>query len=115
MRKGVGEPYVRRATQITQNWVRMATEEWINQYEVREYWGKLEQAGTHVKGPIHQMARLLQELGIETEGPRRWKVNDRFQDIGDIVDLKEQIRQKAVDGMWGKLSRTRHNFKGLEL
>ena len=60
------------------------------------------------------MAKILQDLKIETEGPRIWNINNKSQDIHEIDDLKLRIRDLAVSRLWNKLSQSRHNFQGLD-
>ena len=38
IRKGVVEPYVRRAMQMVTNWNLLASEEWVQEQEVETYW-----------------------------------------------------------------------------
>ena len=65
--------------QVVTNWNQLATEEWLQDQEVESDWEKAKGHKGHIKGPIHQTPKLLQELKIESDGPIIWKVNNLMQ------------------------------------
>ena len=51
-------------------------------------------------GPKHIVARKLQDLNIESRGPRIWKQGNEFLDLDEIDELKGYVGNEAVNTMW---------------
>ena len=82
------EPYVRRVKQIIMNWQTLCTDKWIPSSGVEEYWDKMRLTTIKIIGPIHIVARILQDLKIKSRGPRVWKQGNEFLDLTEINDIK---------------------------
>ena len=113
-KQGQIEPTVKRAMQLGGHWQRMVQTGHLEGQEFEEYWAHISIHTGTTKGPIHLIAELLMQIGINADTQHHWEIEGIRVHITDIEDIKGEIREKAKDAAWKQLAQARHNYQGME-
>ena len=76
-KQGQVEAFVKRATQLAGHWQRMVRKGHLEGIEFQLYWDKIKRHTSTTKGPIHLFAKLMNDIGIESDATHKWNMDGK--------------------------------------
>ena len=81
--------------------------------QIPEYWNQVKDLKGPCRGPLHQLSRLLTQLGLPTRLGVEIQVGDQWQNVLTCPGLEGICTQAACNLLWARLAATRNFFGGL--